>query len=528
MAQRGPEIDFSSAGRSLWQALCDGVAASPDAVLTVVSDVRPDEVTLAELFARGERFGAHLSRLGIGPGDVVAVQLPAWSEWLVAASGIIRTGAVLLPVVAIYGAKELAFILAQSRAKAIVTPANWRGTDYRTVIEACGGLPDLAHHIVVGDPVPGTIPFAGMIEETALPDPAPRTPDDLAVLVYTSGTTSAPKGVRHTSRTLLSELAQQAHARDALGNRVLSPWPPGHVAGALGMLRFMTNGITLVLMDQWSPNEAARLVEMHRISAMSTTPFHLAGLLDGAEAGGHDLSSLQSVMTGAAPVPSGLIMRCEEAGLHPFRCYGSSEMPTVTTGYPADPLDKRLTTEGRLLPGAQIRFVDDDGNDVPDGEAGEIALRGAELFAGYTDPALNEASFLEGGWFLSGDVGRLDAEGYLHITDRKKDVIIRGGENISSREVEELLFDHPDIAEAAVVAAPDARMGEIVCAFLIPAPGRTPTLETIRSHFSAAGIAKQKTPERIVIVTELPRNGTGKVLKHELRAQARESATGTA
>jgi acyl-CoA synthetase (AMP-forming)/AMP-acid ligase II len=154
-------------------------------------------------------------------------------------------------------------------------------------------------------------------------------------------------------------------------------------------------------------------------------------------------------------------------------------------------------------------------------EEGEIALRGPDLFIGYRDPVINAKAFLPGGWFLTGDIGRWDPDGYLLITDRKKDVIIRGGENISSREVEDLLFNNPDVLEAAVVAAPDERMGEIVCAFLIPRPGRTPTLEGVREQFFAAGIAKQKTPERIIIVDEFPRNSTGKVLKHELRAQVR-------
>jgi acyl-CoA synthetase (AMP-forming)/AMP-acid ligase II len=362
-----------------------------------------------------------------------------------------------------------------------------------------------------------------MVAPIALVDAAERSPDDLAMLVYTSGTTSAPKGVQHTSRTLLSEMATQAHAkRDGGAERVLSPWPPGHVAGAIGMLRYLVEGVPLVLMDQWSPDEAARLVAEHQVTHMSTTPFHLSGLLDGAEAGGHDLSSLRSVLTGAAPVPPSLIQRSEAAGLRPFRCYGSSEMPTVTTGHPDDPLEKRLTTEGLPMLGAEIRFVDDDGNDV---EEGEIALRGPDLFIGYRDPEINAKAFLPGGWFLSGDIGKFDADGYLLITDRKKDVIIRGGENISSREVEDLLFNNPDILEAAVVAAPDERMGEIVCAFVIARPGRTPTLDAVRTQFFSAGIAKQKTPERLIIVDEFPRNSTGKVLKHELRAQIRAEAT---
>ncbi len=189
----------------------------------------------------------------------------------------------------------------------------------------------------------------------------------------------------------------------------------------------------------------------------------------------------------------------------------------MTSGVVDDPLDKQLHTEGRAIIGSEMRFVDDDGNDVPAGEEGEICTRGPELFMGYLDPVLNEAAFLPGGWYRSGDIGRLDAEGFLLITDRKKDIIIRGGENISSKEVEAVLLGLDAVADAAVVATPDDRMGEIVRACIVLSSGASLSLDDIRNHFSAAGIAKQKTPERLSIIDELPRNASGKVLKHELR-----------
>jgi len=220
---------------------------------------------------------------------------------------------------------------------------------------------------------------------------------------------------------------------------------------------------------------------------------------------------------GAAPVPPSLIEACQRLGLAVYHCYGSSEHPTVTSGVVDDALDKQLHTEGRAIIGSEIRFVDDDGNDVPTGEEGEICTRGPELFMGYLDQALNEAAFLPGGWYRSGDIGRLDAEGFLLITDRKKDIIIRGGENISSKEVEAVLLRLDGVTDAAVIAAPDERMGEVVRACLVLSPGAAITLEDIRSHFAAAGIARQKSPERLSIVDELPRNASGKVLKHQLR-----------
>ena len=516
------ESEVDSASRSLIEAFLAGAQRSPKTELIVASEHRAGAHQLSDIVAEGKRFAAGLRARGVSPGEVVAVQLPAWAEWMTACVGIAHAGAVMLPIVSVYGARELAFILRQSGARVLVTPDRWRKMDYAAVLAAAGDLPALATHVVVGEDVPtGAVPWAEMVRLDDSAPPAVRDPDDLAMLVYTSGTTADPKGVCHSSRTLLSELAAVAEARRGISEIVLSPWPPGHVAGACTMMRFIVHGIKLVLMDQWESSEAAMLIETHRVSSGSFTPFHLTGILDAADREGRNLSSMASVMVGAAPVPPTLIERCAARGLRTFRSYGSSEHPTVTTGFPDDPIAKRLATEGQLMPGCEVRFVDDDGHDVPAGADGEIVTRGPELFTGYLDTRLNAAAMLPGGWYRSGDIGHFDADGYLVIADRKKDIIIRGGENISSREVEDVLLADPDIAEAAVVAFPDERMGEIVCAYLVPRSGCTVTLESVRTHFTAVGIARQKTPERIFTVTELPRNTTGKVLKHQLRARAR-------
>jgi acyl-CoA synthetase (AMP-forming)/AMP-acid ligase II len=513
-------IDLPQAERSLAEAIAKAAETMPDVRLVVSSPNRSADLSLAEIGDRGRRFGAHLMRIGVRPGDMVAVQLPAWAEWMVACTGIAHAGAVLLPVVSIYGAKELSFILRQSQAVALITPGYWRKFDYAAIVADCGELPALKAHIMIGEGGTSARKLAWETLDTPIQavSAVPRNADDLAMLVYTSGTTSDPKGVQHTNRTILSEIVTRSMSGI---EKTLSPWPPGHVAGAITMMRFLVAGMPLVLIDQWDPVTAAALVEEHHVTASSFTPFHLNGLLDAADAQGFDLSSLRSVLVGATPVPPALIERCAARHMRTYRSYGSSEMPTVSGGNPEDPLEKRLTTEGRPMPGAEIRFVDEAGNDVVEGE---LAVRGPELFTGYRDPELDRGAFLPGGWFLTGDIGRFDADGYLMITDRKKDVIIRGGENISSREVEDLLFHHPDIAEAAVVAAPDPRMGEIVCAVVIARPGRTLTLEGVREHFSSIGVARQKTPERLILLDAFPRNTTGKVLKQELRTMVREAA----
>ncbi|MGB3847516.1 MAG: AMP-binding protein [Sphingopyxis sp.] len=496
-------------------AIIAAAARAPAAALTVVSDTCPAETTLGDVVAAGRRMGTRMTAAGIVRGDVVACMLPNWREWLVVAVAAAQAGAVMLPVVTIYGAKELGFILRQSGAKWLFTPDRFRGVDYGQVVADCGALPALARHVATGPD------FGALEADGPIADPVPHAEDELALLVYTSGTTADPKGVMHNARAILAEMQSMREMRGGDDDEaVISPWPPGHVAGALSMYRFLCQATPLVLMDQWDAAGAAELIARHRIAFTSGTPFHLSGLMAAVDAHGHDLSSLRHYMVGAAPVPPSLIARCQAQGLAVFHCYGSSEHPTVTSGIAEDPLDKQLDTEGRAIPGSELRFVDDDGHDVAAGEDGEICTRGPELFMGYLDPALNESAFLPGGWYRSGDIGRLDADGYLLITDRKKDIIIRGGENIASKEVEALLLAHPKIVDAAAVAAPDDRMGEVVRACVVLAPGTSLTLDELRDHFFAAGIAKQKTPERLSLFAELPRNASGKVLKHELRSGA--------
>jgi acyl-CoA synthetase (AMP-forming)/AMP-acid ligase II len=497
---------------TLIHAFVAAALAKPETELTVASQTRPSSATLREVVAAGQRMGTRMSGSGVAAGDVVAVMLPNCREWLVAAVAVAHAGAVLLPVVTIYKGAELSFILRQSRAKWLFTPERWRGTDYRQLVADCGELPDLARHVVLGQDFE-------LLESSGPVGPLPsRAADDLAVLVYTSGTTAEPKGVMHSSRTLLAEIDSMLAMRGEIDNdAVISPWPPGHVAGVLSMFRFLASGTTLVLMDEWDAAHAAALVEHYQITSSSGTPFHLSGMIDAADRDGRDLTCLQHYIVGAAPVPPSLVERSKRLGLAVYHCYGSSEHPTITSGTADDPLDKQLNTEGRVIPGSEMRFVDDDGNDMAAGKDGEICTRGAELFIGYLDPALNAAAFLPGGWYRTGDIGRLDDDGYLLITDRKKDIIIRGGENISSKEVENVLLGLPAVAEAAVVAAPDDRMGEVVRACVVLRAGETLTLDDVRAHFAAAGIARQKTPERLTVLDALPRNASGKVLKHILR-----------
>ncbi|WP_216234025.1 AMP-binding protein [Novosphingobium sp. NDB2Meth1] len=516
----GREAEWRRLG--LWQdlSLADAMARTaaerPHAPLHFFGAAGEQVTTLGAVHAEGRRLAGSFHALGLRPGDTIAVQLPNCMENAVLFQAAALLGCTLLPIVHIYGPHELAHILADSGAKALIVPDRWKAIDYLDRLARLPDLPALLHRIVIGETVPH-----GMIALDDLPagdlPPCAVDPDALALLLYTSGTTAAPKGVRHTSRSLLAELAAQRGDTPA-DDCGLSPWPSGHIAGTLGVMAHALLGRPMVILEAWDPGLAAELVDRFKVRQMSGTPFHLSGMMEAAARDGRDLTSFTQFLIGATTVPPALVAASEAIGIRCCRCYGSTEMPTVSQCAPDDPLDKRLSTDGRPNPGVEVRIVDDGGADLPTGAEGEVAVRGAERFAGYTDLALDAFSFLPGGWFLTGDIGRLDAEGYLAITDRKKDIIIRGGENISSREVEELLLQVPGVREAAAIGAPDPRLGERICAvLLLEDGGPVPTLETIGKVFSELGVARQKAPEVLVVLDALPRTPTGKVQKAELR-----------
>ena len=474
----------------------------------------------ADLVAQARRLAGGLAALGLAAGDIVAVQMPTRPATMIVHAALAWAGMVVLPIIHIYGDAELAFILKESGARAIITPHDWRAVDFAGRRAWLAETFPHVIRIVDGVAEAGEVALDSLLSHPPHPAPVAVASDDPAMLIYTSGTTSQPKGVRHSHASLLAELAVDAAARGQL--LTLAPWPPGHVAGVLGLLRFAAMGQPSVYLDAWDGHMAARLIEQYRVEASSGTPFHITTLLDAAAADGRDISSLRDYMAGATMIPPALIDRCEALGLATYRCYGLSEHPTISSGSPTDPLAKRLGSDGRLNPGVEVRIVDDDGRDLPPGQPGEIWSRGPDRFIGYHDSSRDAEAFTPdgwpNGWLRTGDVGVLDDEGYLAITDRKKDIIIRGGENIASREVEDILSLMPGVREAAVVGAPDAVLGERVAAFILADAGAEITLATIAAHFAKSHVARQKTPEVLRLVDDLPRNTAGKVLKAPLRA----------
>ena len=504
-------------GLTLGQACEAAAAAVPDASLTFATKDAEVRVARAELHARARRVAAGLRAEGVAPGDPVLVQAPASVESTVAIEALWLLGAVAVPVVAVAGAADVAQILARCGAATVVVPARWPAADLVSQARDLG-----VARVVVVD---GTHDRATALTDLERHDPLAELPAvdpaSTACVIYTSGSTAAPKGVRHSHETLLA--GYQPPGPDAMGATLMT-FPSGHIASVLGMVRPLTAGGTTVVMDRWSPRRAVELIEAHRVVSSAGTPFYLSTLLDEAERTGRDISSLSVFMVGAASVPPSLVARAEEAGILTFRTYGSTEHPAICTGTPADPVERRMLTDGRPGPGNEVRIVDEHDRDLPVGEEGEILARGPRQLLGYDDPELDAASFTGESWFRTGDVGRLDEEGYLTITDRKKDIIIRGGENISAKEVEDVLASHPAVAEVCVCAGPDPVWGERVVAFVRTRDGREVDLEQLRAHVVDRGLAPHKAPEQLEVVDDLPRTATGKVRKADLRERLRAAS----
>jgi acyl-CoA synthetase (AMP-forming)/AMP-acid ligase II len=501
------------------------VAAWPDQPLVFLSKSHSYRTTLGAAVEESRRIAAAFSAIGIKPGDRVAVMLPSWHECILCYLAGMYAGFVVVPLVTIFGALEVSYILRDSNARVLVCPGVWKGRDFRPLATEMLDAGALDHVIMVDDDVSDAqfeswSAFSGRGQAPA--ELGPNRPDDVAFILYTSGTTAEPKGARHTHNTLGSEWESELYQTAEADPATLNFMPAGHMAGLLAIVRPFFTGEAAYLMDEWDRDVAVETIAYCQVTFGSGTPFHLAGMIEAADAQGLSLSSLRTYMIGATNVTPALVEAGLARGARSCRTYGLTEHPTISAAKTDDPDRQRAFTDGRLLRGVTVRLVDDDGQDVPAGEEGEIWSNGPELIVGYTDSIKSADSFVDNIWFKTGDVGRFDDDGYLSITDRKKDIIIRGGENISSREVEEILFRHPSIQEVAVVPMPDPVMGERVCAFVVLNEGVLAfTAADALAYFQTAGIAKQKSPERVELINEMPRTPIGKIRKQELKVLAK-------
>ncbi|MGO9152615.1 AMP-binding protein [Mycobacterium sp.] len=484
-----------------------------------VADETETTATVGEIHEAARLVAAGMQRLGIRAGDAVAVQLTNRLECAIAYQAVLLCGAVLVPIVHIYGPKEVEFILAESRARLLIMPAEFRSTSYVERVSSYRHLPALDDVVVIdaAEPGPGYLPWH---ELSGDPDhyvaPAVLS-DDVCVLLYTSGTASDPKGVQHSHNSLLAEQATLPKLLAGGPDDVqLVTFPPGHVAGLNSILRPLMSGTRSVFLDHWDPVLAADLVARFSVTSTSGAPFHLSGLLQ-VEGVTAKLATLREFLTGAAPVTDEAGRQAAASGVTAYRCYGMTEHPTVTGAHADDPPMVRMATDGAPMAGCAVRIVGPHGVEMRAGCDGEVVVQGPDQFIGYCDPALNADAFTSDGWFRTGDLGHLDGHGRLTVTDRIKDVIIRGGETISSGQVEDVLHSHPAVVEAAALAAPDPRYGEVVAAVVVLKPGAVLDLAGLRRHFESSGLARQKTPERLVVADSLPRTALGKVRKADLR-----------
>lgn len=515
------------------------------------ADARPDKVfatdgqrslSYRELHDSALRLAAGLDARGWRTGDTVAVQLPNWVEFIEVVAALSRLGIITVPIMPIYRRDEVGYVVGHAEARAVITPASFKGFDYldmhRDVRTEHPGLeilvvrPDAAALVAVDEKGSGvgTLDAARTRTVPAASDlPAQPSPDDPFVIVYTSGTTSRPKGCVHTFNTYCSGARSLTPAFGYTDSDVqFGPSPITHTTGLVtSVLLPLLNGAATHLMAEWEPvRGAGEIAEYGCTQAVTATTF-LQMLLEAYDPQRDDLSSLRRWVCAGSPIPRAVVERAHDTLPHlkVLSLYGRSENLMTTTCTVTDDATRALNSDGSALPGHEVAIVDDQGLEVPRGSEGDIAYRGPSHMIGYLgDPEETDALFTPDGLSRSGDLGVMDADGFVRVTGRLKDIIIRGGMNISARELEEHLVSHPALSDSAVVGYPDDRLGERVAAFVVTREGHPdPSVEELRAYLTGHGVAIQKTPERVIGVANLPMTATGKVQKHVLRQQAAQS-----
>ncbi len=527
--------------RTINQELDACIAACPDkTALTALrmEDGATDRFTYRELGRMADRIAVGLARLGVRRNDVVACQLPNWWQFTLTYLACSRIGAVMNPLMHIFRERELSFMLRHGEAKVLIAPARFRGFDFEQMAMGLkAGLPDLAHVVIVGGS--GADSFDALLSGPAWED-APDAPDilqasrpgpdDVTQLIYTSGTTGEPKGVMHSANSLMANIVPYAQ-RLGLGadDVVLMASPMAHQTGFMyGLMMPLMLRASAVLQDVWEPKQAIALINAERASfTMASSPF-LSDLARTVAESGVAVPTLRAFLCAGAPIPGPLVEQARSAlGAKIVSAWGMSENGAVTLTRLDDDDERSVQTDGCPLPGVELKVVDVDGRALPAGEIGKLMLRACSNFGGYLKrPQLNGTDADD--WFDTGDLARLDVRGYVRIAGRTKDVIIRGGENIPVVEIESLLYRHPAIAMAAIVAYPDERLGERACAVVVPRPGQAVDLPSIVDFLKAQKVAVQYIPERLVLRDAMPSTPSGKIQKFKLRELLQAEAAGRA
>ncbi|MBI4190434.1 MAG: AMP-binding protein [Betaproteobacteria bacterium] len=512
--------------RSLIEIFDEVVRRTPDKIAIVGPDGR--RMTYAEVAGKVDRIAGNLAAAGVQARDVISLQVPNWPEFVLVHLAATRLGAVTNPLLPNYRSKELSFILKFASSKVAVIPATFRGFDYPGMYaELKKELPDLRQIYAIGSDAPdGMTPFAELLEEPKSHiRPAPPGPPDyneVTLLVFTSGTESTPKGVMHSHNTLMYSTAAMARLLGLTSEDVVwTASPLGHgTAFEWGMRQALVIGGTLVLQDIWDVENALKIIERERCTfTLAATPF-ASMLLESPTLDQYDLSSFRIFACAGAPIPEKL----GEAFRRRIGCtligmWGMTECFVGSASPPDDRTEKLWKTDGKAMPGAELAIFDATrSKQLPPGEVGELATRGPHVCLGYfNDPQRTRDTFSDDGWLFSNDLATIDAEGYIRLVGRKKDVINRGGLKVSVREVEELLLQQGSIVSVALVAVPDERLGEKGCAFVVPRDDARLTLPQLVRYLEDRGVAKYKLPEYLVVLREFPMTASGKIQKFKLR-----------
>lgn len=462
---------------------------------------------------------------GIESGDRIAFQLPGWCEFTVIYLACLKIGAVSVPLLPSWREAELVWVLNKCQAKMFFAPTLFKQTrPVDLILPLQNQLPQLQQIVGVDKLAPATssLSLSQIIaDNTPLTTAITTHGDELAAVLFTSGTEGLPKGVMLTHNNILaSERAYCARLNLTWQDVFMMPAPLGHATGFLhGVTAPFLIGARSVLLDIFTPDACLALLEQQRCTCMlGATPF-VYDLLNVLEKQPADLSALRFFLCGGTTIPKKVARECQQRGIKLLSVYGSTESSPHAVVNLDDPLSRFMHTDGYAAAGVEIKVVDDARKTLPPGCEGEEASRDPNVFMGYFDePELTARALDEEGWYYSGDLCRMDEAGYIKITGRKKDIIVRGGENISSREVEDILLQHPKIHDACVVAMPDERLGERSCAYVVlKAPHHSLSLEEVVAFFSRKRVAKYKYPEHIVVIEKLPRTASGKIQKFLLR-----------
>lgn len=507
---------------TLASRVLDWARQTPDAV-AVIDGSDDREVTYADLADDASRVAGWLVEVaGVSPGDGVSVQLPNRYETVVVETALSMVGSRINPLLPNYRRKELAHFLRASGARVYFTPTTYRRFDHAGLArELVSEIDDGIVHVVVSqDGYPGAdTSFDTLLAHAPLKVAPEIAPGAVSELIFTSGTESQPKAVLHTEETVNhSAAASYEHLGLGADDVVWMPSPVGHSTGFnFGVRLALIHGRTVVLQDRWEPERAAELIERHRCTYTLSASTFLTDVLRAARDTGRDLSSFRSFGCGGAPVAAELVREADAQGVGVLRIYGSTEGLIISWNQRSSGQAKREETDGLPPAWTEVQAWDDTGHRLGISEVGELMVRGPNVCVGFfEDPERTASTFTDDGWLRSGDLGFVDAEGYVTVVGRKKETIIRGGLNIAPRELEDVLIEMPGVREVSVIGLPDRRLGEIVGACLVPEVGSVPVLDDVVAFLRSRDIATYKLPQHLEIVEELPRTPTGKVRKTAL------------